>query len=145
MDMTRTTARPTSSAKADASRAFSEMAEKGATQARETFENMGAATTQAADVIKASSSTALKGMQDFNNKFLEFAYTNANAAFDFVQRLHGVKSPSELMELSTAHTRNQIQAVTEQTKQLVEHAQKAVLATAEPLKTGVTKAFNHVA
>jgi phasin len=121
------------------------MAEKGATQARETFENMGAATTQAADVIKASSSTALKGMQDFNNKFLEFAYTNANAAFDFVQRLHGVKSPSELMELSTAHTRNQIQAVTEQTKQLVEHAQKAVLATAEPLKTGVTKAFNHVA
>jgi phasin len=145
MDMTRTTARPTSSAKADASRAFSEMAEKGATQARETFENMGSATTQAADVIKASSSTALKGMQDFNNKFLEFAHTNTNAAFDFVQRLQGVKSPSEFMELSTEHTRNQIQAVTEQTKQLVEHAQKAVLATAEPLKMGVTKAFNHVA
>ena len=143
MDMTRTTARPTSSAKADASRAFSEIAEKGATQARETFENMGAATTQA--VIKASSSTALKGIQDFNNKFLEFAHTNTNAAFDFVQRLHGVKSPSEFMELSTEHTRNQIQAVTEQTKQLVEHAQKAVLATAEPLKMGVTKAFNHVA
>ena len=141
MDMTRTTTRPTSSAKADASRAFSEMAEKGATQARETFENMGSATTQAADVIKASSSTALKGMQDFNNKFLEFAHTNTNAA---VQRLHGVKSPSELMELSTEHTRNQIQAVTEQTKQLVEHAQKAVLATAEPLKMNVAKAFNHV-
>ena len=34
--------------------------------------------------------------------------------------------------------------LTEQTKQLVEHAQKAVLATAEPLKMGVTKAFNHV-
>ena len=56
-----------------------------------------------------------------------------------------MKSPSEFMELSTEHTRNQIQAVTEQTKQLVEHAQKAVLATAEPLKMGVTKAFNHVA
>ena len=144
MDMTSTTARPTSSAKADDSRAFSEMAEKGATQARETFESMGAATTQAADVIKASSSTALKGMQDFNNKFLEFAHANTNAAFDFVQRLHGVKSPSELMELSTEHTRNQIQAVTEQTKQLAEHAQKAMLATAEPLKMGVAKAFNHV-
>jgi hypothetical protein len=37
-----------------------------------------------------------------------------------------------------------MQALTEQTKQLVEHAQKAVLATAEPLKMGVTKAFNHV-
>jgi hypothetical protein len=55
-----------------------------------------------------------------------------------------VKSPSELMELSTEHTRNQIQALTAQTKQLVEHAQKAVLATAEPLKMGVAKAFNHV-
>jgi hypothetical protein len=43
----------------------------------------------AADVIKASSSTALKGKQDFNNKFFEFAHTNTNAAFDFVQRLHG--------------------------------------------------------
>ena len=82
-------------------------------------------------------------MQDFNNKFLEFAHANTNAAFDFVQRLHGVKSPSEVMELSTEHTRNQIQAVTEQTKQLVEYAQKAVLATAEPLKMGVTKVFNH--
>ena len=48
------------------------------------------------------------------------------------------------MELSTEHKRNQIQAVTEQTKQLVEYAQKVVLATAEPLKMGVTKAFNHV-
>ena len=106
---------------------------------------MGVATTQAADVIKASSSTALKGMQDFNNKFLEFAHANTNAAFDFVQRLHGVgQSPSELMELSTEHTRNQIQAVTDRPKQLVEHAQKAVLATAEPLKMGVAKAFNHV-
>ena len=83
-------------------------------------------------------------MQDFNNKFLEFGHTNTNAAFDFVQRLHGVKSPSELMELSTEHTRNQIQALSAQTKQLVEHAQKAVLATAEPLKMGVAKAFNHV-
>ena len=45
---------------------------------------------------------------------------------------------------ATSGSRNQIQAVTEQTKQLVEYAQKAVLATAEPLKMGVTKAFNHV-
>ena len=57
-------------------------------------------------------------MQDFNNKFLEFAHTNTNSAFDFVQRLHGVKSPSELMELSTEHTRNQIQAITDKPNSL---------------------------
>jgi hypothetical protein len=63
------------------------MAEKGATQTKETYEKMSAASTETADLIKISSSTALKGLQDCNNKFPEFAHTNTNAAFDFLQKL----------------------------------------------------------
>ena len=106
---------------------------------------MGAATTQAADLIKASSSTALKGLQDYNNKFLEFAHTNSNAAFDFVQRLHGVKSPTDFMELSTEHTRTQTQTVTDQTKLLAELVQKIALSGAKPLQEGLGKVFNRAA
>jgi len=54
--------------------------------------------------------------------------------------LSGVKSPSVFVELSTEHARKQFETLTEQTKQLAALAQKVMLATAEPLKTGVAKA-----
>ena len=49
--------------------------EKGPTQAKETYyEKMSAATTEAADLIKNSYSAVFKGVQDYNNKFIEFAH-----------------------------------------------------------------------
>jgi phasin len=120
--------------------AFHEMAEKGTTQAKETYGKMNAATTEAADLIKNSYSKALNGMQDYNNKIIEFAHANSNAAFDFVQEMSGVKSPTEFLELWTEHARKQVETLTEQTKQLVALAQKVTLATVEPLKTGVSEA-----
>jgi phasin len=145
MDMTKTATKPDVFPKTDASRAFSEMADNGATQARETYETMAATTTQAADFIKVSSTAALKGMQDLSNTCFEFAHANTNAAFDFVHKLQGVKSPAEFMELSTQHARKQAETLTAQTKQLMEQAQKVAIATAEPLKTGVAKAFSRAA
>jgi phasin len=126
-------------------RAFTEVAEKSAMQTKETYEKMSAASTEAANLIKTSSSTALKGLRDYNNKFLEFAHTNTNAAFDFLQKLNDVKSPFEFMELSTEHARAQTQTLTEQTKELSELAQKIALAGAKPLQEGVAKAFNRAA
>jgi len=114
------------------------MAEKGNKQAKETYEKMSAATTEAADLIKDSYSTAVKGMQDYNNKLMEFTHANTNAAFDFFQTLSGVNSPSALVELSTEHARKQIETLTEQANQLAALAQKRTLATVEPLKTGIT-------
>jgi hypothetical protein len=57
------------------------------------------------------------------------------------QKLSGVKSPSDFIELSTDHSRKQFETLTEQTKELAALAQKVTFATVEPLKTGVTKAF----
>jgi phasin len=119
-----------------------EMAEAGTTHAKETYEKMSAATTDAVDLVKDSCSTAVKSAQDYNTKFIEFAHANTNAAFNFVQKLFGVKSPTEFVELSTEHARTQLEALTDQTKQLAALAQKVTLATAEPLKTGISKAFN---
>jgi phasin len=130
-----TTAKPTGFQKTSEPQAFSQMVQKGPAQ-------MSAATAEAADLMKASCSTALNGARDYNNKFMEFAHANSNAAFDFVQGLYGVKSPSDFMELATEHVRAQTAALTEQTKELAVLAQKAALATTEPLKAGVAKAFN---
>jgi len=137
--------KPANSPMTAAPQAFREMAEKGTTQAKETYEKMNAATAEATDLIKNSYSTAVKGTQDYYTKFIEFAQTNTEAALDFVQKLSGVKSPSDFIELSTDHSRKQFETLTEQTKELAALAQKVTLATVEPLKTGVTKAFSQAA
>ena len=118
-----TATKPAGFPKKDAPQAFREIAEKGTTQAKESYEKMNAATIEAADLIKNSYSTAVKGLQDYNNKIIEFAHANTNAAFDFVQQLSGVKSPSAFLELSTKHARKQLETLTEQTKQLAALAQ----------------------
>jgi len=113
----------------------------GSAQAKEAFEKMSAATAEATALIKNSYSTAAKGAQEYNTKVIEFANANTEAAFAFAQKLFGVKSPSEFIKLSTEHSHEQFETLTEQTKELAALAQKVTLATVEPLKTGVTKAF----
>jgi phasin len=136
--MTNATAGPP---RRDATQAFPG---NGSAQAKEAFEKMSAATGEAATLIKNSYSTAIKGAQDYNNKVLEFAQTNTEAAFGFAQKLSDVKSPSDFIELSTEHSRKQYETLTEQTKELAALAQRVTLATAEPLRTGVSKAFSQL-
>ena len=75
-----TASKPAGISKKEAPQAFREIAEKGATQAKETYKKMNAATTEAADLIKNSYSTAVKGMKDYNDKVIEFARTNTDSA-----------------------------------------------------------------
>jgi phasin len=136
-----TAARPASPLKLDATQAFRATAENGSAQVKEAFEKMSAATAEATAQIKHSYSTAVKGAQDYNAKLFEFAQNNTKAVIEFAQKLSGVKSPSDFIELSTDHSRKQFETLTEQTKELAALAQKVTFATVEPLKTGVTKAF----
>lgn len=113
--------------------------EQGMAQARETYDKMSAASAETADALKKSASTSVKGAQEFNNKFMEFAHANTNAAFDFFQKMLEMKSPSEFVELSSEHARKHLEMLTSQTKELAALAQKAALDTAEPIKAGMEK------
>ena len=126
---------PKAKSKTDAPEQLREMVEKGAAQSKEVFERMSAASGQAADVMQHCYSAAVKGMQDYNNKLLEFTHANTKAAFDFAQRISGVKSPSEFVQLSTEQIQHQLTILTDQTKQLAALAQQMTVATAEPLRT----------
>ena len=128
---------PKTKSKTDAAEQFREMAEKSATQSKEVYEKMSAAAGQTADVMQNCYLAAAKGVQDYNNKLIEFTHANTKAAFDFAQRMSGVKSPSEFVELSTKLAQQQLTTLTEQTRQLAALAQQVTLATAEPLKTSL--------
>jgi hypothetical protein len=77
----------------------------------------------------------VEGMRDYNNKVIEFARANTNAAFDVLQKMSDVKSSSVFVELWAEHVRKQVETLTEQSKQLAALAQKVTFATADPLKT----------
>ena len=139
-----TTTKPAGSSGSNAAQAFRATAESGAAQAKEGFDKMRAATAEATSVMKNSYSSAVQGAQDYQAKFIEFANSNTEAAFDFAQKLASVKSPSEFFELSTNHSREQFETLSEQAKELARLAQKVTMATVEPLKTGATKAFSQL-
>ena len=91
--------------------AFRELAEKSVSQAKETYEKMKSAAEEATDVLEDTYATATKGAADYGLKMIEAARENTNAAFDFATQLMTVKSLSEMVELSTAHTRKQFETL----------------------------------
>jgi phasin len=125
--------------------AFREFAEKGVSQARESYEKFKSVADEATGVIEATYTNASKGASDYGRKLIEAARSNTNAAFDFASEIMGVKSLAEVIELSTAHARKQFETLSEQTKELTALAQKVATETSEPIKTGFNKAFSKVA
>src|SRR6266581_2402667 len=125
--------------------AFREMAEKSVSQAKETYEKMKSAAEEATDMLEDTYATATKGASDYGLKVIEAARANTNAAFDFATQLMTVKSLSEMVELSTAHTRKQFETLTAQSKELAAIAQKVATDACEPVKESFGKAFKKVA
>ncbi len=125
--------------------AFRELAEKSVSQAKENYEKMKSAAEEATDVLEDAYTAATKGASDYGLRVIEAARENTNAAFDFTTRLMTVKSLAEMVELSTAHTRKQFEAITAQSKELVAIAQKVATDSAEPMKESFGKVFKKVA
>jgi len=125
--------------------AFREFAERGVAQAKDTYEKMKAAAEEATDVLETTYSTATKGASDYGLKVIEAARVNTNAAFDFAGELMAAKTLSEMVELSSTHARKQFETLTQQSKELSALAQKVAAETAEPIKSGVSKALSKVA
>lgn len=113
---------------------FSEFAQQGATQAKETCEKMKNVTEQMTDRLKDACATATKGSGDYGAQLIEISRTNANAAFDYAIKLTAAKSWSEVVELSTSYLRRQFDALAEQSKELTAIAQKVANETAEPFR-----------
>ena len=118
-----------------------EFADKGAARVRDAYGKTQAAVGQTTKVMEQTYSAASKGAADFNLHLLDIAQANMNAAFDFVRQLTRVSSLPEFFELSTAHVRKQVEALTEQTQDLTRLAQKVTTQAAQPLQ-GVAKTFN---
>jgi hypothetical protein len=100
---------------------MAEFAAKGAERANEEFSKTQ---NEAAKAMGLKYSAASKGAVDFNLHLIEITQKNTNAAFDLARQLASAMSPSEFIELSSAHVRKQFEAFAEQAQQLTALAQK---------------------
>jgi len=114
-------------------------AEKGVSQARDNYAKFKDAAETHNSTIEAVFSAYSTGAKQYSAKLMDMIKASTSANLDFAQELVAVKSPSEAMELWTAHARKQFEAFTAQSKELAELAQKVVTETAEPIKASVSK------
>jgi phasin len=105
------------------------------------FEKMNGATEKTREFVENAYSTALQSAANYNAKLLEFARVNNEAAFSYAHELSSVKSPTELVEITTRHAREQLAVLTAQAKELATLGQQATLKAVEPFKNGDTKGF----
>jgi phasin len=122
--------------------AFREFVEKSVSQAKETYEKIKSAAEQATDVLEDTYTSATRGAADYGLKVIEATRANTNATFDFCSQLMTAKSYSDVIELSTAHTRKQFDAFAAQSKDLAALAQKVAIEAAGPVKESVSKTFS---
>jgi phasin len=120
-------------------------AEKGVSQARESYGKLKDAAESHNGTIEAVFNTASKGATDYSAKLMDIVKANTSAGFDFAQTLAGAKTLPEAFELWTAHARKQVEALTAQTKELAELTQKVATETVEPIKANATKLFKPAA
>ena len=128
----RTTTTKSSISAGNGGQVLREVSETGPTQTKQALEQVTAGTADVTNLMKDTYTTAVKHAQEYNG--------NTEAAFAFVHQVSGVKSPSEFFELSASHSRKQLEALTEQAKELAVLAQKAVLPTTERVHSEANKA-----
>ena len=124
---------------------FRDFAERTASQAKEACERMKRATDEMTDRFEEAYRTATSSANDCGLRLIKVSGTQASAAFDYAIKLLEAKSLSEVVDLSTAHLRKQLDVLTAQSKELTSLAQKVATETAAPIAEGVNKAFRQAA
>jgi hypothetical protein len=90
------------------------------TSAMRNAAEMAAASERATELIR----NAMQATQEYNAKIMEFALANCDATFQYLSQLSGTKAPSDFIEITTRHVREQTDMLTRQAKELSELAQK---------------------
>lgn len=107
-------------------------AEKSVEQARQAFDGFISAAHQAVSTIEGQAHTARQGAKDVTEKAMTFAEQNVASSFEFAQQLVRAKDIRDVMKLQADYIKRQMQAFSEQAKELGESTTKAAKEAATP-------------
>jgi phasin len=100
-------------------------AEKSVEQARQAFDGFISAAHKAVSTFEGQAETARKGAKDVTEKAMTFAERNIATSFEFWQQLVQAKDVQEVLKLQADYVKAQMQALSEQAKELGESTSKA--------------------
>lgn len=95
-------------------------AEKSMEQAKQTFDNYIAAAQRAVSMFDGKASETQAGAKEIGEKAMRFAERNMTASFEFAQNLLRANDVEELVRLQSNYVKSQMQAFSDQAKELGE-------------------------
>jgi phasin len=113
---------------------FNGLGEQNMIRAKENIEKMKKASGTINDALREAYSANAKGAADYAAKVIEFSGANTSSAFDFLAHLLGLKSPSEILQLSATQGCKNFEATAAQSRELWELTRKVASETADPIK-----------
>ena len=101
-------------------------AEQSIAQAQKAFDELMSATQRAVSSFEGQTTTAQSGLRGLQQKVVSFSERNVAASFEFAQKLLHAKDGEEVMRLHAEFVKAQVQAMTEQARELAQHATSAI-------------------
>jgi phasin len=115
--------------------------EKGVVESRAVFTKAKIAADETVSAFEISFAVAKDSALAINAKAFEALRANADANFDFLKAVFGVKSLPDFITLQTEFARKQVETIASQATDLGALAQKALADAVEPIKEQVARSF----
>ncbi len=96
------------------------------------FNQVNSAAEKTKEFMEGTYLSAMQAAAQFNAKLLEFARVNNEAVLSYMSELSRVKSPTDAVEITTRHARDQLATLTAQAKELAALGQQATFKTMTP-------------
>ena len=109
-------------------------AEKSIDQAKQAFDGFISAAHHAVNTIEGQAQTARQGAKDVTEKAMTFAEQNVASSFEFAQQVVRAKDVQDVMKLQADYIKRQMQALSEQARELGDAAGQAAKKAASPPK-----------
>jgi hypothetical protein len=81
------------------------------------FNQVNSAAEKTKEFMEGTYLSAMQAAAQFNAKLLEFARVNNEAVLSYMSELSRVKSPTDAVEITTRHARDQLATLTAQAKE----------------------------
>jgi phasin len=115
------------------------VAEKSVEQAKTAFNNFIQAAQQAVATFEEQVKASQSGAKDVGRKAMTYAERNVATTFEFAQKLMQARDVQEFIKMQTEFVQAQMQALSEQAKDLGETATKAAMESVKPGMPGGPK------
>lgn len=123
---------------------FRSFAEDGLAKSKEAYEQMKTNMEDAQKTIESTMETAQAQTSKFSLTAIGAMRANAEAGFAHLEKMVGVKTLAEALEIQSAFVRSQAEMAVDQAKEMQSVSQEAFTALSAPVKEATEKAMASV-